>query len=114
MQAIWYSGLLLSLTSIATATQQAVALYRLTILPNGLAKIREMLSEDDRDYLGAFQPRYSQLYIWQVPLLLLNSSVYLFIAGLAVLLWEAAKLQQYRWSAEETKVSGFQLLCKLR
>ena len=64
-----------------------------------------MLSEDNPDASGRFQPRYSQLYIWQAPLLLLNSSVYLFIAGLAVLLWNASKLQGYRWETDETKVS---------
>lgn len=94
----------MSLTSIATATQQSLALYRLTILPDGLAKIREMLSDDDPDADGRFRPRYSQLYIWQAPLLLLNSSVYLFIAGLAVLLWNASKLQGYKWQTDETKV----------
>ena len=95
----------MSLTSIATATQQSLALYRLTILPDGLAKIREMLSDDDGPAAnGRFRPRYSQLYIWQAPLLLLNSSVYLFIAGLAVLLWNASKLQGYKWETDETKV----------
>ena len=64
-----------------------------------------MLSQDDPDASGRFQPRYSQLYIWHSPLLLLNSSVYLFIAGLAVLLWNASKLQGYRWGTDETKVS---------
>ena len=94
----------MSLTSIATATQQSLALYCLTILPDGLAKIREMLSADDPDADGRFRPRYSQLYIWQAPLLLLNSSVYLFIAGLAVLLWNASKLQGYEWETDKTKV----------
>ena len=67
--------------------------------------IRELLSEDEPDASGHFRPRYSQLYIWQAPLLLLNSSVYLFIAGLAVLVWNASKLQNYRWETDETKVS---------
>ena len=95
----------MALTSIATATQQSIALYRLTILPEGLAKIREMLSANETDSMGVVQLRYSQLYIWQVPLSLLNSSVYLFIAGLGVLLWNAAKMRQYQWTAEEMKVS---------
>ena len=64
-----------------------------------------MLSDDDGPAAnGRFRPCYSQLYIWQTPLLLLNSSVYLFIAGLAVLLWNASKLQGYKWERDETKV----------
>ena len=105
IQAFRYSGLVFFLTSIAAATQQSLALYRLTSLPDGLAKIREMLSEDDPDASGRFRPRYSQLYIWQAPLLLLNSSVYVFITCVAVLLWSASKLQVYRWEIDETKVS---------
>ena len=105
IQAIWYSGLVFSLTSIAAATQQSLALYRLAVLPDGLAKIREMPCKDDPDASGRFQPRYSQLYVWQAPLLLLNSSIYLFIAGLAVLLWNPSRLQGYKWDTDETKVS---------
>ena len=95
----------MALTSITAATQQAVALYRLIILPNGQAKIREMLSANEAGSMGVVRARHSQLYIWQVPLMLLDSSVYLFIAGLRLLLWNATKKRQYQWSAEETKVS---------
>lgn len=104
IQAIWYSSIIVSLTSVSTATQQSVAIYRLASLPEGLQKIRQLLGRDGDATLGIVQPQLWQLYIWQIPHLMLNTSIYLFVAGLLVLLWDAAKAQAYSWATQETKV----------
>ena len=104
--ALWYSSLTLSLTSISAATQQAVALYRLSSVPNNLLQIRRLLGDETSTNAGHVEPRLWQLYIWQIPLLLLNTGIYAFVIGLAVLLWSAAKSMSYVWGANETKVCG--------
>jgi hypothetical protein len=96
---------MLSFTSISSATQQAVAIYRLNSLEGGVRNICKLLSTSEHDVHGQLKPRLWQLYIWQIPLLMLNSSIYIFVAGLAVLLWEAAKAQAYDGGADETKAS---------
>ena len=93
-----------SLTFISAAVQQAVALYRLSSAPNGLLKIRRVLCAHTRANVTNAEPRMWQLYIWQTLLLLLNSAIYGFVIGLAVLVWTAAKSAQYIWAADETKV----------
>ncbi|CAN9304906.1 unnamed protein product [Alternaria alternata] len=85
---IWYSALLLALAAIATSAQQSVALTRLGSHPDGLCKIRQLIGK--RDGLTKFKARKSQLFIWQAPLSLLNTSVVMFIIGFAVLVWKAA------------------------
>ncbi|CAN9283136.1 unnamed protein product [Alternaria alternata] len=85
---IWYSALLLALAAIATSAQQSVALTRLGSHPDGLCKIRQLIGK--RDGLTKFKARKLQLFIWQAPLSLLNTSVVMFIIGFAVLVWKAA------------------------
>jgi hypothetical protein len=80
-------------------------LLRLAAHLDGLAQICLLLSKDVEDVRGAAnEPRLLQLYIWQVPISLLNGSVYLFIAGLGVLLWDAAREGDLNWSNSDTKV----------
>jgi hypothetical protein len=85
---IWYSALLLALAAIATSAQQSVALTRLGSHSDGLCKIRQLIGK--RDGLTKFKARKLQLFIWQAPLSLLNTSVVMFIIGFAVLVWKAA------------------------
>jgi hypothetical protein len=105
VKAIWYSSLILALTSICAATQQSVALYRLSSHPRGWIMIRRLLSNDPKNgSRGQLEPRLWQLYIWQIPVSLLNGSVYFFLAGLAVLLWNAGRSVNLDWAKGETKV----------
>ncbi len=105
VKAIWYSSLVFALTSITVATQQAIALHRLSSHPKGPVMIRKLLSRDGQDTLGRqVEPQLWQLYIWQIPVSLLNGSVYFFVAGLAVLLWNAGRLVNLNWAKGDTKV----------
>jgi hypothetical protein len=105
--AIWYSSLLLSITSIGSATQQIVALNRLASNPNGLEMIRWLLAKDQPDIEAGRQvlrPRGSQLWLWQLPLSLLNASLYSFVARLCVLVYSRAPTGAKRWSSNDIKV----------
>jgi hypothetical protein len=97
--AIWYSALLIAVASIASSAQQAVVLTRLGSHPEGLRKIRELLGKRSND--GSYKPKNLQLFIWQAPLSLLNTSGVLFVAGLIVLVWKSVSLP---WVANDVKV----------
>ena len=80
----------MSLTSICTSTQLSIALYRLGSSPEALRRLRELLGRKTDRHPGLYEPRSSQVYIWQVPSMLLNISIQLFILGLTVLIWTVA------------------------
>ncbi|PSN64505.1 hypothetical protein BS50DRAFT_678595 [Corynespora cassiicola Philippines] len=98
VMAIWYSALVFSLASIATSAQQSVALTRLGSHPEGLKKTRELLGNN----LGAgWEPNKLQLFIWQTPLSMLNTSVVMFMIGLVVLVWQSVSPA---WTGNDIKV----------
>jgi hypothetical protein len=84
VRSVWYSGLFLALVSIAIAVQQTVALHRLNSNQYGLARLRSMLSYK---HAGVIKARYSQVYIWQTPIMLLNVSILLFLIGLTIVVF---------------------------
>jgi hypothetical protein len=95
---IWYSALLLALGAIATATQQAVKLARLNTYPDCRQRVCNMLGV----YEGQqWRPRKVQLFIWQTPVMLQNGSIYMFLAGLVLLIW---KTTLENWSMDQLKV----------
>jgi hypothetical protein len=106
----FYTSLILALGSIHTATQQAVALSRIgggssqatdicklfvKRLENG--QLPDVASQ--RYQIGAWQ-----LYVWQIPISLLSTSVYVFVAGLAVLVWGEGHSVDLSPKRGETKV----------
>jgi hypothetical protein len=80
----WYSGLLFALVSICIATQQSVALHRLSSNEDALIRLCSIFSYNNA---GILKPRYTQIYIWQAPVMLLNLSIALFLLGLVVLVY---------------------------
>jgi Na+(H+)/acetate symporter ActP len=82
VHAIWYASLTLSLTAVATATQQAVALSRIICHSHGDEHLRWILARSTPEANGDVKPSGLQLYIWQIPLSMLNASIYLFLTGL--------------------------------
>ena len=110
MKAVWFCALLMSVSSIAAASQQLVALHRLSTYPNSLTLIRRLLmgSSDDSLVTAASSPastntgnehspgntkktkgrkrmKLKQAFLWQIPVNLLNGSLYLFIGGLTII-----------------------------
>jgi hypothetical protein len=51
-------------------------------------------------------PDRMQLWIWQLPIAFLNGSVYCFVSGLAVLVWNSASASNLDIRAADTKVCG--------
>ena len=95
---MWYCALLLALGTIATASQQAVMLTRLSSYTDGPERVCRMLGKLEG---GSWRARKLQLFIWQSPVMLQNGSIYMFIAGLVVLVWKVAMDQ---WSTDHLKV----------
>ncbi|KAH7130733.1 hypothetical protein B0J11DRAFT_430219 [Dendryphion nanum] len=100
--ALWYSALILVLTSIAASAQQSVALTRLGSHPHGLEKIRKLLGKSSSS--RNTEPSKLQLVVWQAPLSLLNFSVVVFTIGLAILIWSSVSPA---WTGDDIKVSNF-------
>jgi hypothetical protein len=87
LKSSWYSGLLFALVSISIATQQSVALHRLAGNEDGLLRLCMILSYRQNEKL---KPRYLQIFIWQAPVMLLNISIFLFLLGLAIVVYQRA------------------------
>lgn len=78
----WYCGLIFALTAVSVAAQQNIALIRAKAHPKGFDNLRYMFMEAkktlnlpiDRTEAVAIkkQPIYYQLYLWQVPIMMLN------------------------------------------
>jgi hypothetical protein len=79
---LWYGSLIVDLTSISLATQQSLALNRICCSSDRFQRIRTMLGTS-KDGQGISKPRWTQIYVWQVPIMLLNIGLILFLAGLA-------------------------------
>lgn len=111
---LWLCGLVLAVTSISAAAQQSIALSRLNSHPEGLRQIRRQLggpvslrsSTDRGEVVGrnvAWKPSLLQVYVWQVPVMMLNFSILMFLAGLGWSVWDAALKKGPTWE-EDIKV----------
>lgn len=76
MLGIWFAGLILTLTSIYIATHQSIALHRLGNSDSGVDKLVNSMG------YGRATIRKSQVLVWQMPVMLLNLSIFVFIIGL--------------------------------
>lgn len=78
-----YSGLVLSIFAITTASQQIIALQRLDCYERGPQLIRNLLSlnHESKDGQAAKIPLIAS-YHWQVPVMLQGQSLYLFLLGM--------------------------------
>ncbi|KAH8743714.1 hypothetical protein F5882DRAFT_313368 [Hyaloscypha sp. PMI_1271] len=109
-KALWHASLALNITAICVATQQTVALHRLSCYADGPKKIRSVLGEETgAPVLGASQqkfirPRWSQLYVWQTAVMLLNFGVLLFAIGLVIFVFDSLGENGSSWSSDDIKV----------
>lgn len=92
----------MTLTSICLATQQGVALNRISGYVNSLERLRAMLGTDSSPASTSTTPHWDQLYVWQTPIMLLNVSVILFIVGLIIMVFD--ELARNLWSERSIKV----------
>ncbi|KAF3906066.1 hypothetical protein ABW21_db0207561 [Orbilia brochopaga] len=87
--AAFYGALILSLVAVSTGSQQSIALYRLGESKRALYKLQELLSFTT-DPAAMRAPTRMQRYLWQIPVMLLNVSVLVFLVGLVILIWARA------------------------
>ncbi|KAI0466090.1 hypothetical protein F4859DRAFT_498802 [Xylaria cf. heliscus] len=99
VKATWYSAILLSVSSTAAASQQITIIHRLDLYPEGVQMIHQLLGEYARSPRNGIQAhedipaaqvlklRPSQAVLWQIPVMLLNGSLYLFTVGLCILVY---------------------------
>ncbi|OTA87769.1 hypothetical protein M434DRAFT_375331 [Hypoxylon sp. CO27-5] len=121
VKATWYGGIILSVSSIAAASQQITSIHRLDLYPEGCEMIHRLLGEcvqepatsnggnQVRETAELHRPmvklRLSQAFLWQIPVMLLNGSLYLFTAGLCILAyWDFTK--SFHVSVEAVQVIG--------
>jgi hypothetical protein len=70
---------------VAAASQQSIALNRYGQHPDGLEALQKLLRSDTTG-----SARQLQLYVWQLPVMLLNISIALFLIALIIMIWARA------------------------
>lgn len=89
---LWYGSLVLSLAAICLATQQSIALNRISSYKDYTSRIRSLLGQEivseDNDKSKTWVPRKLQLYVWQASIMLLNFGILLFVIGLGIMISE--------------------------
>lgn len=90
------------IASIATATQQSIILHRFHSHEDPTERLKDMLGYQCHKP-NHWHPRLAQLFIWQIPIMMLRFGVYMFLIGMSILLWNAA-YNQGDWSSSDWKV----------
>lgn len=108
VKAFWFSSLLFSVFSIASAAQLSIALSRISTYRTDLDFTRKMLMTKDQ---SENQLSYPKLYLWQIPSMLLNGSIYLYVLGLAILVYKRCwDFLSLKLQAEATEVSWLSIM----
>jgi hypothetical protein len=111
VRALWLTALLFGVMSVSVAAQQAIALTRVGSSENATDKIRHLLGEPCTPALspstqkekapdpsniessqhGRWRPLKLQLYVWQIPSMLLGWAILIFVTGLAIWVFATAR-----------------------
>lgn len=86
VKAVLYSTLIIALCSVASGTQQTIILNRYGKHHDGLKALQKLLESG----IKPGTPRRLQLYVWQLPIMLLNISIALLVVGIFILVWARA------------------------
>lgn len=89
-KAAWYSGLMITIGALCSATSQSITLFRFSTSGRDLELIRRVL-RGQKDHQGRWRPNPVAMYVWQVPVMMLIFGIVLFIVGLLFLLWDLAR-----------------------
>ena len=94
----------MALISITTSTQQSILLHRMGGHTEGLDRLQDLLRSSKTAAGGPAKPRMVQLYVWQIPVNLLNVSIVLFLIGLAIDIFAMAFARDSTIWTDEKKV----------
>lgn len=87
----WYNSLVLAVAAVAMGMQQSIFLLRIGGLSNGNTVILNLLSIFDQSRQLRI-PRRDQVIIWQTPVGMLEFSLYFWLAGFIVFIWDTTKI----------------------
>ncbi|CEL06306.1 hypothetical protein ASPCAL07412 [Aspergillus calidoustus] len=94
----WYNSLVLAVTAVTLAMQQSVFLIRVGCTSKSDAIIRDLLSYPAAPGrgLGGPQriPRWDQVLIWQTAVGLLEWSIYFWMGGYLVFIWDLTRVSR--------------------
>ncbi|CAF3473149.1 unnamed protein product [Fusarium graminearum] len=112
----WYCGLIFALTAVSVAAQQNIALIRAKAHPKGFDNLRYMFMEAkktlnlpiDRTEAVAIkkQPIYYQLYLWQVPIMMLNFANLVLATSIIYLVAQTESATVIIWVLAATAFAG--------
>jgi hypothetical protein len=83
----------------------SAGLHRLGCHPEWHAKLRRTLGAPVKDDPTRWRPHALQPITWQTPGFMLKLAIACFLAGLTILIWDAAERSGLRWSSDDTKVN---------
>jgi hypothetical protein len=86
--------------------QQSLTLYRLGCYEDCLPRLRAILGREHRRGDGStfWTVRWSQMVVWQVPVMLLNFAILLFVGGLVAMLRDRALKTDGGFESDDVKV----------
>jgi hypothetical protein len=95
IQVLWYGSLVLGIGAVGLGLHQSIFLMRIGCLSDAHNIFRNVLSYDDGSGgKTAHKPRWDQVLIWQAAVGLLEWSIYTWLAGFTVFIWDIATTGQ--------------------
>lgn len=105
----WYNSLVLAIAAVAVGMQQSVFLVRVGCLSTSDASLREILSFASPT--GRRIPYWHQLILWQTAVGLLECSIYFWLGGYIVFIWDMTKITKEDQQVSDQVVSILKFTC---
>lgn len=99
----WYNSLIFAIAAIAVGMQQSVLLVRVGCVSNSDMLIRELLTFEKPS--GQRVPRFRQVFIWQTAVGLLEWSIYFWLGGFVVFIWDSTLILRENQQKSDQVVS---------
>ncbi|KAL8728506.1 MAG: hypothetical protein Q9166_005328 [cf. Caloplaca sp. 2 TL-2023] len=103
-RAMWFSGLVLAIASVASSAIHTAAFLRMKCDRNLVERFRSVLGSD-RDSGGEWHPHVLTPYVLGGPTLHLKLAVLTFLIGLFYEIWRAAVAADLGWGTDDLKIA---------
>ncbi|KAI4200260.1 MAG: hypothetical protein LQ346_002416 [Caloplaca aetnensis] len=103
-KAAWYSGLVLSIASVASSATHTAAFLRVKCDADITERFRKALGGKANSQ-GQWQPHRLTPYVLGGPTLHLKLAVFMFLVGLFYELWRAAVQASLLWHSDDLKIA---------
>ncbi|KAL8677644.1 MAG: hypothetical protein Q9186_005950 [Xanthomendoza sp. 1 TL-2023] len=104
-RAMWFSGLVLSIASVASSAIHTAAFLRIKCDRNVIKRLRRALGKDMNSVEGQWKPHVLTPYVLGGPTLYLKLAVLSFIIGLFYEIWRAAVAAHLAWHSDDLKIA---------